>query len=163
MKNLLLILALFVVSCASLLGISNTITTEVDPFTGDTVSFTNKSCGNNFCTRFKIINKKTSFLYATYQANDWLFVESIQMKIKNTDKQIKLNGTFERDIGYVSAYGSLVEEKLTVKVDEELREFIKSSLGKTVIVRFNGKAYVDREFPVGVDGQWNMFLENSSG
>ena len=34
MKNLLLILALFVVSCASLLGISNTITTEVGPFTG---------------------------------------------------------------------------------------------------------------------------------
>ena len=47
------------------------------------------------------------------------------MKIKNTNKQIRLD-----DLNREVITGSFIEEQLTVRVDDELREFIKDSLDK---------------------------------
>lgn len=136
------------------------IKTTSDPFLNKDVSFTNKNCSGGFCSQFKIIGGDESYLYVGYRGDDWLFIEQIHMKIKETDTQIKLSGSFDREV----MSGGTVEELLSVRVDKSIYEFIKSSLGKTVIVRLNGKQYYkDFEFDVSDDpkkGQWSLFIEN---
>ena len=142
---------------SSCVGLGNTISTKVDPFSGDVVSYTNKNCSGGFCTQFKIVNGNTSFLFVGYTGSNWMFLDSIQIKIKYLDKSIKLVGDFKRE---GLSYGG-VEEILSVRVNEELHEFIKSSLGETLIVRFNGdRVYKDIEVPVSYEGQWSLFLQN---
>ena len=136
------------------------IQTTSDPFLNKDVSYTNKNCNGGFCSQFKIIGGDKSYLYIGYRGDDWLFIERIQMKIKGTDTQIELSGSFDREV----MSGGTVEELLSVKVDKVLYEFIKSSIGKKVIVRLNGKQYYkDFEFDVSNDpkkGQLSLFIQN---
>ena len=96
-KLLIFIFASIVSSCA---GLGNTFTTQVDPFSGDTVSVSNQSCSLGLCTKFRIINNSRAYLHIGYFGSDWLFVESIQIKIMDSSKKITLSGDFNREVIY---------------------------------------------------------------
>ena len=115
-----------------------------------------------FRTSFKMINTsntfKNAYAYFSYEGSDWLFIDSIWMKISGDTDYMTLQGKFNREV----IYGGRVSEQLTLKVDNELINFMKKSRGKTVIVRLNGDTkYREIRFPIGLPGeggQWDMFL-----
>lgn len=135
----------------------NSMTSEVDVFSNETVVTSNLNCGNSFCTRFKM-TEDSAVVFVGYQGDGWLFLDKIMMKIEGSEDTIVLEGDFFRE----TVYGGIVRETLTAPIDAELFDFFESSLGKKVYVRMQGDQYYkDVDFTVRNDkaGQWFLFVE----
>ncbi len=121
-----------------------------DPITNDSFELVRVSCANEFfCTGFGILNKKNAYLYIGYIGDDWMFVESVEMKNNRTSEVLKLSGDFDREVllpSESSSSGRLFNFTSKVKVTEIARmklnkktyNFIKSSLGDKVTLVING-------------------------
>lgn len=121
-----------------------------DPITNDSFELVRVSCANEFfCTGFGILNKRKAYLYIGYIGDDWMFVESVEMKNNRTNQVLKLNGEFDREVlspSESSKTGRLFNFTSKVKVTELARmelnkktyDFIKSSLGDKVTLVING-------------------------
>ena len=171
MRNFFIIILLLLSSC-KIKPYENKITTHTDQFTNDTILTTNELCTEfdrsslkrkfKFCTRFKIIKDKESFLYISKQTSHYLFesnfLRKIWLKIDGTDNLIEIDSPFELFI----QDGDYIEGKV-IKINKEIYSFLKSSLGRKVLIRFyNRKNYQDYSYMVSSDdsGQTKIFINN---
>ena len=121
-----------------------------DPITNDSFEMVRASCANEFfCTGFGISNKKKAYLYIGYWGDDWMYVESVEMKNNRTGQVIKHTGEFDREVlspsetsktGRVFNFTSevTVTEIARMNLDKKTYDFIKSSLGDKVTLVING-------------------------
>ena len=154
---------LFISCGSSTYYTSNKPIAYYDSFTNSQITeFPSTNLNYGFRSSFKMINTantfKNAYAYFSYEGSDWLFINNIWMKISGDTDYMTLQGKFNREV----INGGKVSEQLTLKVDNELINFMKRSRGKTVIVRLNGDTkYREIRFPVGLPGeggQWDMFL-----
>ena len=172
MRNFFIIILLLLSSCKiKPYEYENKITTHTDQFTNDTILTTNGVCtalGDSlesnfkFCTRYKIIKDKESFLQINKQTPDYNFesnfLRKIWLKIDGTDNLIEIDGPFELFI----QDGDYIEGKV-IKINKEIYSFLKLSLGRKVLIRFyNRKNYQDYSYMVSSDdsGQTKIFINN---
>jgi len=142
-------------------------TNTVDEFTGNRISMSDDLCTwypgeADICTRFYFVEGR-SFLTITYEANDWVFAETLLLKNRSSGEIYSYEGnynTWTREVGN----GGFVLEQMAVEIDQELFNFIKSCLGSEVVARFIGKdKIIDIELDkIGNDPdlhQWAAFVE----
>ena len=123
---------------------------NIDPITNDRFESMRGSCVEGFfCTGFTIINQEEAYLYIGYLGDDWMFVESVEMKNKRTGDVLELTGEFEKQVlgrsetsvvGRIFNYTSEVQvtEVAKIKINKRIYNFIKSSLGDNLILLING-------------------------
>ena len=123
---------------------------NLDPITNDRFESIRASCAEQFfCTGFSIVNKKEAYLYIGYIGDDWMFIESVEMKNNRTGDVLKLTGKFETQVlgpyetsisGKIFNVGGEVQvtEVARIKINKRIYGFIKSSLGDNVTLLING-------------------------
>lgn len=164
-----LILLLLMFGCVTIPIEENSIVSKVDKFTNQTILTTNEHCSPlsknvswDYCTQFKIIKDDVSFFYIgkkTYHSKfEMNYLKSIWLKVEGSNKTIKIDGPFD-----VLVEGNYYKEIQSVEVNKELYTFLKSSIGKKVLIRFyTKKHYSDYEYVVSSDdkGLTKMFINN---
>ena len=122
----------------------------VDPITNDRFESIRASCAEQFfCTGFTIVNKKEAYLYIGYIGDDWMFIESVEMKNNRTGDVLKLTGEFEKQVlspSETSVVGRIfnfesevkVTEVARIKINKRIYDFIKSSLGDNLTLLIDG-------------------------
>ena len=168
-KIIYFIILIFLLGCSSKNEPKNYIVSSIDKFTNEQIIFTNEDCLNldgkvSLCTKFKIINNEEAYLYIGqsiyhlyYDSN---FLRSIWLKIDGSKEFVKIDRPFRFLTVDDNTY---YKYEKTVKIDYKIYSFIKSSIGKKVLLRFIGKNYYkDYEFEVKSDGkgQFQLFLNN---
>ncbi len=128
-------LGLSLSSCAALY--KPQIRYSVDEITGNNITIISNFC-NTICITFKVINKNEGYAYITLHRENWLFVESISLKVLNSEKEpITLKQEVFRNI---KDSGS-ISEKMAVPITRELYDFFDSARGNGFLARFTGDEY----------------------